>query len=102
LEALLELLWLERVLGPHPREDLRGEPGKLGVLEGGALAERVADAQGAGVEQADHVPWPGLLDHLPVGAEELVRHRQPDRLLLPGQARVHAPVETTGADAQER
>src|SRR5262249_318398 len=76
LEALLELLALERVLGPDPGEDLRREPGELGIFEGGSLAEGVADAQRAGVEEADHVAGPGLLDHLPVRAEELARRAE--------------------------
>src|SRR5439155_3750887 len=32
LEPFLELLALESVLCPHPREDLRGKPRQLGVL----------------------------------------------------------------------
>src|SRR5690606_29617916 len=61
-EPGVELLSAERVGEADPGKELGREAGDVGELETGPFGERVADAQGAAVVQADHVPRPGFLD----------------------------------------
>jgi len=80
LEAFLELLALRASFARTRRRSPR-EPGSSAYSN--AVPRRgVPDPQSAGVEQPDHVRRPGFLDHLPLRAEELVRHGEPQRLLI--------------------
>src|SRR6185369_1398373 len=55
LEALLELLALERVDHDHAREMLGRELGERRVADRAAAAQRVADEEHARIEDADDV-----------------------------------------------
>src|SRR5690606_17442182 len=101
LEPLLHLLALEGILGADHREVLGAEAGH--ALEGVAtLAEGVADAELPGVEEADDISGPGVLDLGALGGEKLAGLGEAHVLAEPRMPRAH-PLGVLATDhAQER
>ena len=100
LDSLGERLALgdPRHLDAH--EAFRRETGDVRVPEAVALAaERVADAEDAGVEEADHVARIGDLDFLAILPHQQRGTRQPDLLAGARELRAQALLEAPGADS---
>ena len=102
LGPLDELLALQRVLGAHPAEMLRGEGGDgvkfaLGVWG----ADGVPDGEDAGVKDADDVPGVGLFNDLPLGCHQLLRPGEPQLPLPLHMVDLLVSVKPAGADPDE-
>ena len=93
LQALAQLLGLERVLQAHAAEQFRGEVRNTREAQRLAFGEGVADLDGAMVVQADDVAGIGFLELFTLGGEE--RQRIADAQVLPRRTwRIFMPFRT--------
>ena len=95
------MLGPHRIVEAHPAQDFRREAGNAGDAERLALGQRIADAQGAVIGDADDVAGEGLLRQLALAGDE--EHGIVDRDLLAAAhlRQLHAAPEAAGAEAQE-
>src|SRR5262249_938271 len=90
LAPLLHLLSPKRFLRADDGKVLRREPRDALELEAAVLAEGVADAVLAGIEEAYDVSRPRFFDRGALGGEELTRVCQPNLFSKAGMENVHS------------
>ena len=101
LQRAAQMLGPHGIAQAHPAQDFRGEARNAGEGQALALAQCIADAQGAVIGNADDVAGIGLLRQFTVAGHE--EHGIVDGHLL-GAAhlgQLHAALEAPGAEPQE-
>src|SRR6185312_1203940 len=101
LQRASQMLRLHRVVEPDAAQDLRREIGDAGHTDLVTFGERVADAQGAMIGDAEDVARPRLLGEVALARQEEHRVLHAHEPAAPRMLQLHAAAEAAGAEAQE-
>src|SRR5262249_23920052 len=101
LQGLTQLLGLHGVSQPHPAKNLRCKARYADEIQRLALCQRIADAQGAMVGDAEHVAGKCLLGERALLRKEELRHVQANGLTGAYLADLHPTGKPAGAQPRK-